>query len=62
MDKSLVNFDSEYSYLVNFEESVSEKPSLKLTGRPEAGLVSAWIPTIGTNTLWWVNNSPLIAG
>ena len=39
MDKSLVNFDSEYSYLVNFEESVSEKPSLKLTGRPEAGLV-----------------------
>ena len=39
MDKSLVNFDSEYSYLVNFEESVSEKPSLKLTGQPEAGLV-----------------------
>ena len=34
-----MNFDSEYSYLVNFEESVSEKPSLKLTGRPEAGLV-----------------------
>ena len=28
MDKSLVNFDSEYSYLVNFEESVTEKPSL----------------------------------
>ena len=33
-----MNFDSEYLYLVNFEESVSEKPSLKLTGRPEAGL------------------------
>lgn len=34
-----MNFDSEYSYLVNFEESVSEKPSLKFTRQPKAGLV-----------------------